>query len=145
MRDSRDASQRILVSACRRVARQRQSQHEFDWLALLRETLNNLISYHYYNFFNVSCLSFLHLFSNFSCLFRFFYFISFVYSCPLLPFIFSHFHDCFILHFAPSFYIPFDRQTHTQCSAALVMIFRRCQLYIILLLTQQWDKSQRCS
>jgi len=47
--DKRDASQRFLVSAFRCVARQRQSQHEFDWLALCREKLNNLISCHYCN------------------------------------------------------------------------------------------------
>ena len=112
--DRRDASQRFLVSAFIRVARQRQSQYEFDWHALFRETPNNLISCHYYNK-SLFLICFLLGVSSF--IFNFFPFMPFFllhFICLFLPYIafyFFHFHDCFILHFTLSLYNPFDRHT----------------------------------
>jgi hypothetical protein len=109
--DRRDASQRFLVSAFRRVARQRQIQHEFDWRALFKEKPNNLLSCHYY---------YKNIFYMFPAWVSLIYFQFFpVYSFSLLHFIlfiaalywlyFFHFHDRFILHFTPPLYTPFDR------------------------------------
>jgi len=87
--DGRDASQRFLVRAFRRVARQRQSQYEFDCRALFSEMPNNLISCHYYNknillvFFLLGVSSFIFKFYLFSLFFTSFHLFIPSFYCAL--------------------------------------------------------------